>query len=196
MNNAHTFQRISAYVIDVFLISFIAALLLVFIPKSNAYKEAQKKEESLISDYTNKKINESEYIDQMYECRYIMDKEDIPHTLISIVLSLGYYVAFAYYNKGQTIGKKALHIRIVSNDGSDASYLKLLGRTLIHNGVLESILIVIFLLFIKSNQYSYTVGTVGIIQMLIMMSSVILISCRKDKRGLHDLIFNTRVIEN
>ena len=195
MKEAHTLQRISAYIIDILIITFISLLLTSWIPKSEKYKTAQKEETNIMSQYTNKEINESEYIDKFYENRYIMEKENITETLISIVLMLGYFVAFQYYNKGQTVGKKLMHIKVVNNKGKEASYMQLFGRSLIIHGCFTSLLSVILLLFIKSNQYSYTVGIVQIIQSIITIATIIMVICRKDKRGLHDLICQTKVIE-
>lgn len=195
MKEAHTFQRIVAYLIDTFIVALVLVLLTAWIPKSTQYKDAVKQEETLMNDYINKNINESEYIDKMYEAKYIEDKESICESLISVVLSLGYFVGITYYCKGQTLGKKAMHIKIVNEEGKEASYIQLFGRSLIHNGCLTSTISIIFLLFIKSNQYSYTVGVLGVMQSLIMISSTIMIICRKDKRGLHDLICRTKVIE-
>ena len=195
MNEAHTFQRIIAYIVDIFIISIICFALTAGIPESKKYKDAQKESDALIDNYMDKKINESEYIDKLYETKYIMGKETIANSLIAIVISFAYFAGFAYYNKGQTFGKKLLHIKVVSKDGKEANYLQMMYRAMIHNGCLFSIISVIFLLFIKSNQYLYTVGIVEFIQSFIMICSIIMIICRQDKRGLHDFICGTKVVE-
>ena len=192
---SHTFQRIVAYVIDIFIIAFIALILTIGIPESKKYKEAQKQESTLMEDYNNKKINESEYIDKLYEARYTMSKESVATSLITVVITFGYFAGLTFYNKGQTLGKKLLHIKVVSEDSSEARYSQLIGRVLIHNGCLTSILSIIIIFFIKSNQYIYTIGILELIQSIIMITSFIMIICRKDKRGLHDIICKTKVIE-
>lgn len=193
---AHTFQRIVAYIIDIFIIAIIAIILTIGIPESKKYKEAQKQESTLMDDYTNKKINEAEYIDKLYEARYTMSKESIATSLITVVITFGYFAGLTYYNKGQTLGKKLLHIKVVSEDSKEASYAQLIGRVLIHNGCLTSILSLIIIFFIKSNQYLYTIGILEFIQSIIMITSFIMIICRNDKRGLHDLICKTKVVES
>lgn len=195
MSEAHTFQRISAYVIDILIISLISLILTAWIPKSKAYEDAIKEESNIINQYTNNEISNREYIDKMYENRYIVDKESIMDTLISVVLMLGYFNAFQYYNKGQTIGKKIMHIKVVNKKGKEASYLQLLGRSLIIHGCFTSLLSVIILLFINSNQYAYTVGIIQMLQTIITIVAIIMVICRKDKKGIHDLICQTKVIE-
>ncbi len=195
MSNSHTFQRISAYFIDVFLITLISVILTIGIPNSKKYDNALKENDSLISDYVDNKITESEYIDRIYKTKYTMEKESITTSLISVVVTFAYFAGFAYYSKGQTLGKKLLRIKVVSKDGNEASYLKMMFRALIHNGCLTSILSIILILFIKSNQYMYTIGVLEMLQSVIMISSIIMIICRKDKKGLHDLVCGTTVVE-
>ena len=88
MNNAHTLQRIGAYIIDILLIAFLSVLLTMWIPKSEKYKAAVEEESNLLSDYSDKKINESEYIDRMYEARYTIEKENIVETIVSLVITI------------------------------------------------------------------------------------------------------------
>ena len=195
MNEAHTFQRIVAYIIDIILLSLISSIITLGIPTSQKYKDALKESNALIDKYTSKEINESEYIDKLYETKYIMGKETLNITIISIVITFGYFAGFAYYNKGQTLGKKLLHTKVVSKNGDEASYLQMMSRAMILNGCLTQLLIVILLLFIKSNQYLYTIGVLELLQSTIMLASIIMIIYRKDKRGLHDYICGTKVIE-
>ena len=195
MIEAHTFQRIGAYIIDILIVAFISVLLTMWIPKSEKYQKAVEEESTLISDYSDKKINESEYIDKMYEARYTIEKENLVESIVSLVLTFGYFATFAYYNNGQTLGKKLLKIKVVTNDGKEPSHFQFMGRSLIINGCLASLLSIILILIIKSNQYSYTIGIVSIVQSVIMFASLISVISRKDRRGIHDLISNTKVVE-
>lgn len=195
MNEAHTFQRIVAFVVDVLLISLITSLLTFSIPQSEKYKKAAEEESTLLNEITSGKAESSEAIDKLYETRYVMEKETIPQTCISIVLTLGYFATFAFYNKGQTLGKKITHIKVVNNEGNEASHIQMFYRTAIIHGVIASIINNVLLLFIKSNQYSYTVGVVNIISSAIIMVSIFFVIFRKDKKGLHDIVCKTKVIE-
>ena len=195
MNEAHTFQRIAAYIIDIILISFLCTIVTIGLPQSEKAENAQKESNELIEKYTNKEINESEYIDKLYETKYTILKETILSSVISLVVTFGYFAAFAYYNKGQTLGKKLMHIKVVSKEEKEVSYLQMITRTMIFNGCLASLLSIILILFIKSNQYIYTIGALEFIQSALIMASAIMVICRKDKKGLHDLICGTKVVE-
>ena len=192
---AHTFQRIISYVIDIIIVILVSTLLTTFIPKSNAYNKAIEKEKSIFEEYKDGNKTSSEYIDEMYEIRYIIDKETISVSLITLVVTFAYFSAFAYYMSGQTIGKKLMHIKVISSNGEDASYLQMTLRCLIFNGCLTSLICIIMLLFIRSNQYVYTVGLVEILQSIIEITSIIMVIARKDKKGIHDMIAKTKVIE-
>lgn len=196
MNEAHTFQRIIAYVVDVIIVAIICTLLTIGIPNSKKYDNALEENNSLMQKYFDKEIDEGEYLDRLYETKYIMGKESMTTSLIAVVITFGYFAGFAYYSKGQTLGKKLLHIKVVSKDGKEASYLQMMARAMIHNGCLASIISLIFLLFIKSNQYMNTVGIVEFIQSFVMIGSAIMIIFRKDKRGIHDFICGTKVVES
>lgn len=193
MKEASTFQRITAHIIDAIILTIIVSIITFGFPRSQKYKDAEKNLNSLIEDTV---INDNEEsIDKYIENRFILDKESIPFDLISIVVSLGYFGIFAYYNSGQTIGKKLVHIKVVSDDNSEANNSQLFGRALIFDGTFLSLLSVSIISFIKINQYFYTIGIMSYIQTLIVLISFFMIAYRKDKRGLHDLICKTKVIE-
>lgn len=192
---AHTLQRIGAYIID-YLIVFLFLLLLTFwIPTSKEYENAYKKENEFIEKITDLKKFNKDTVDEYIEIKYTLGKENITYSLISNIILLGYFATFAYYNNGQTIGKKIMKIKVVSNDDEEVSHISFLGRTLIIHSVLTSIISIIFLLFIKKEMYISTVGMLSLIQSIIFLLSIFLIILRKDKRGVHDFLFKTKVIQ-
>lgn len=195
MNNAHTFQRLASYIIDVIIISIICSILTAGIPRSAKYNEASKNVSSIFGEYLDNEIGSEEAIDKLYENKYIVDKESIPQDLIFIVVTLGYFVAFAYYNKGQTVGKKLTRIKVVTIEDKDVSYTQMLVRGLLFSGCIFSIASVITILFIKSSQYFSTIGLIGYAHAIFVICSFIMIAYRKDKRGIHDLICGTKVVE-
>ena len=97
MREAHTFQRITAYIIDIILISLITGLLTIGLPVSQKYKEAEKESSALMDEYVNKKIEAEEYIDKLYETKYVIGKEGIVTSLVSIVVTLGYFAGLTFY---------------------------------------------------------------------------------------------------
>ena len=187
--------RVAAYIIDVIIVSVIVSLLTFGIQKSRQYTETKNDMGRILSEYFDSKISMNEAADAAFENQYILDKEDVPNNLIELVITVGYFVLFAYYNKGQTFGKKLVHIRVISNDGEDANYSQLFGRALIINGCLSSIISLAIIGFIKPNQYVHTIGLIGLLQSIMIICTIIMVAKRKDGRGLHDIISKTRVIE-
>ena len=192
---AHTFSRIVAFFIDIILLSLLLSLLTFWIPTSKSYKEALENENNIMEKYRDNKINSSEFLNQYFENYYVKDKENIITSVISIVLSLGYFGTFAFYNNGQTLGKKLMKIKVSTYDSKNPSHLSLIIRTLIINSIFTSILSCILILFIAKNQYIYTIGLLQVIQSFIMLISLLMVAFSKEKRGLHDLLAKTKVIQ-
>ena len=192
---AHTLQRVGAVIIDIFLLSFMLLLLTFWIPNSEKYEEAAKKENEILDNLLSDDTDTGKIINNYMENRYIIEKESIMSSAISMVLTLGYFATFAFYNNGQTIGKRIMKIKVVNKDGSEVNHRTLFFRTILIQGVFASLLSIMFLLFIKPDQYLYTVWVVNAIQSLITITTALMILCRDDKRGLHDLIFKTKVIQ-
>lgn len=192
---AHSFTRITSFIIDTVIISIALGLLTFWVPQSNSYKKALEAENNLINDYAENKIDFNTYLDKYVENQYTIDKESILSTLVFCVLSIGYFGTFAYYNNGQTLGKKLLKIKVTSNNGKEIKHTTYLLRALILSGVLFSLISCVLLLFIKSNQYLYTVFLISMISSLITIVSALMVGFRKDKRTIHDLICNTKVVE-
>ena len=195
MNNAFTYQRVAAYLVDIILIGILVTLLTFWIPESEKYKAAMKEKDEISDLYVNKEIDTNEYIDSMYAARYVIEKEIVVKSIITIVVTFAYFATFAYYNNGQTLGKKLLHIKVVNNDGKEVSHLQLALRTLIINEVFFSTVSVIMLFFIKSDQFFYTIGLVELVQSLVVIVALIMVMVRKDKKGLHDMLCQTKVVQ-
>lgn len=195
MKDAHTAYRVAAYIVDVIIISIITSILVMGFPRNSKYENADKENQEILNKVFKGEMEEDEALDSFYSNKYTMEKETFPESIISVTVIVGYFVIFAFFNKGQTLGKKLLHIRVVSNSEEDASYIQLFGRALIINDCFLSLFSIAVISFIKPNQYLYTIGMVTFIHAAILICSVMMAFCRKDKRALHDLIFRTRVVE-
>jgi len=194
MKEAHTAQRIAAYIIDIIMVSIITLILACGIPRSDKYKKAVEDNDTLVDKILNNE-NDEDYINKFYENEYFIEKETFSENLIEISITIGYFVIFAFLNKGQTVGKKLVKIRVVSKDETDASYIQLFGRSLIINDCFYAIVSLIIINLIKPNQFLYTIGVLGFVHSLVLICTILMAICRKDKRGLHDIIVKTKVVE-
>ena len=121
-------------------------------------------------------------------------KENMIVTVINLLITVAYFATYAYYKNGQTIGKKLMHIKVESLDGKNPSHGTFIFRALFIYGVIASIISLIILQLIQADMYSYTVLVVETIQSILVFISALMITFRKDTRGLHDLIFKTKVV--
>lgn len=159
----------------------------------------------IISKYDDNKISKGEYkeiiedinnqFDKVAEYYiYLLNKKGIPNSIITLVCTLLYFGIFQYFLKGQTIGKKLLKLKVVSASQKKINILNYILRSLVVNDVLLNGIGIIFL--ILSSQKIYTQAN-SILSILISISEAIiiyLVLTRADRRGLHDLLCNTKVI--
>ena len=191
---AYFLQRLVSYLIDFFIIIFIVTGITFFIPTSDAYKEAYEEANEISDLYFNGEISNSEYLSRYGDVSYTMAKETIVVTIIHLVVTVAYFGTYAYYMNGQTIGKKIMKIRVVNKDNSNVGHSILIFRTAIIYGVIESIISLIILQFISSNMYLYAITPLEFLQYIFVLISLFMIMFRKDGRGLHDILFKTKVI--
>ena len=108
---AHSFTRMISFLIDTIIVSLLLGLLTFWVPESKAYTEAMESQNDLLIEYSENKIDFNTFVDKNIQNQYIVDKESILSTLVFCVISIGYFGTFAYYNNGQTLGKKLLKIK-------------------------------------------------------------------------------------
>ena len=114
-------------------------------------------------------------------------------SIVTILFEITYFVVFQLYNKGQTLGKKIMKIRVVSNDG-ELFMNQMIYRSLLSNLILMHLLTFILMLFCPKNIFFVLSFSIEIIQYLIMFVSVIMISSKKSGCAIHDKLAHTKVI--
>ena len=98
------------------------------------------------------------------------------------------------YNNGQTVGKKLMKIKVKSITDESLSINTMLFRALIIYGIAANIINLILILLLKKELYLSISNTISIIQSLIVIISVFMILFSKQKRGIHDIITKTEVV--
>lgn len=191
---AYFLQRIVSYIIDIFIVTFIVSAITFFIPISEEYDKAYETAKNTISDYTAGKIDSDKYFEDYSIASYTMAKETSIHTVISLLVTTAYFGTYAYYKKGQTLGKKLMKIKITTLSGEDVSHNTMILRTLLIYGVITSAVSLILIQFLDSSQYFRIGNMVQGVQSLFVLVSMFMVMFRKDGKGLHDLICKTHVI--
>ena len=116
-------------------------------------------------------------------------------SLITIALNILYFVVYQLYNKGQTIGKKLMKIKIISTDG-ELFMNQMIFRAFIANFILVDLISFLFMLTKSKELYFYGTGIFQFIQYIIVIVSVFMIMFRKDGCSIHDKLVHTKVIRS
>lgn len=185
------FRRLGAFVIDYFIVAFILSLITMgFKTDNNLINEAN----GLVDSYINEEITIEEYNDSVIDINYKLQKSNVLVNGISCVLYIGYFVVFAFLNKGQTFGKKLLKFRIVSKNEDRAKIGRIFIRSLFIYGILSSLYSAVFVNFLSVKAFNIGSVIVSYIEILFIIVSFTMVLYRKDKRGMHDMIAGTVVI--
>ena len=86
------------------------------------------------------------------------------------LFSLLYYVLLPVIWTGYTVGKRALGIRIINEDGTDVSLIQMIIRD-----------------FLTPILYGITLGILAVV-------SAVMVGMRKDKKAIHDIFAKTTVV--
>lgn len=191
---ASFFKRMGAFVIDYFIVLVIASLITMGF-NTNKNNDLNSQMNQLISDYQNEKITIDEYKDETYKLNYELQKENITVNIVTITLYIGYFVVFATLNKGQTLGKKLLKIRVVNKNNDKPSIWNMLVRSLFIYNIISILFSTVAVKFLNINTFTYIYTTLGYIECFVIIISFFMVIYKKDGRGLHDMIAGTNVIE-
>ena len=181
-------KRIKAYLID---LCFLFIAFFVFSLLFNS-TDLNDKINTLNSDYILGNINFNDYITNTGEIYRENDKDNIIINVLNIFYIYFYFIIFPYYHNGQTIGKKILNIKVKSMGNQKVSLKQLFLRSLIITGLFYLIFTLVAL--ILPFNYFVLISIFGFIQIILIIICMLMAFFRKDKRGLHDLISETRVL--
>ena len=186
-------DRFGAYIIDTIVLSILVSLI-CFNIKSND-SEIEKRLTDLSKQYTTGEITTKEFYAGYNDILYENQKNNMVSTGVSLILTVGYFIVFQFMNKGQTLGKKLLHLRVVDKDTEKPpTIIKFLIRSLIVLGILSTTINLLVISIFSKKTYIPCYYTVSIIEIIFIIVSIALIIF-KDGRGLHDKMANTKVIK-
>jgi len=188
------FERLGAYLIDSLVVSFIFSIICLGF--GNYTSDTEKMMKELDEKFVKEEITIEEYTDEYSKAIYDYQKETVLQSGISVALTIAYFVVFQYMNKGQTIGKKLLKIKVVDKDTKEPiSILKGLLRSFIFLSILSGTLNILFLYILNRNSYYLSYGSLMLAEGIFILTSIIFVLYKKDGRGLHDIIANTIVVK-
>lgn len=187
------FKRIAAYIIDIIIVSLIVSAICMALPNNN--KENEKKLEELSTKLMSKEIEVDKYLSEYKDLIYENNKNSILEQGINLAITVAYFVVFQYMNKGQTLGKKLLKIKVVDNNtNKEISILRGLLRSTLLLNLISSTLSIVLIKIVSKNIYMNIYPTVNELETVFIFITAIFVLYRKDGRGLHDMMANSIVI--
>ena len=186
-------KRILAYLIDLFIISFIVALLFrlpMFEKDYDKFDELSNQEMELIFSGNIDNLDE----DGIYELEYQLNRASLPMLIIRVGVLLLYFGVFQYIWNGQTLGKRLMNIKIAPNTGKVLNPGLFIIRSVLVSNMIPSILNILALIFFGRELWIISYNFIGNFQFVIMGILYGFVIFREDERGLHDILCNTKVI--
>lgn len=193
LNRASFVKRLCAYVIDYLLVVLVISVISMPFTDTKKTEKLEKESTEIIEKYQKGEITPDEYLQRYSSVYYNLSRNTGIVTFITIIVYILYYVVFQLYNKGQTIGKKLMKIKVISIDG-ELSMNQMIFRSLIVNMLLLNIINFALITFAPKDIYTGVSATLSMIQYLIMFISIIL-ATTKEGRTIHDRIAYTRVVK-
>lgn len=210
----NTKKRLGAFILDMFLVLILAVSLsnLDYLnPYKGMYEDALTKYEEAMGDYgevlltTTHKNSLKDTLEFLHEkiipTMMEVSKYNVFNSLWYLIIFFLYNVLFAYYNDGQTLGKKIFKIKVVNMGEDKVSFQRLTLRSLFNGssiffGVNIIVILRILISFI-TNEYAFMILIYLIEAISIIYEVCMLVTLFKNKgaRLTNDILAKTEVIE-
>lgn len=187
-------KRIIAFVFDIVIVSLVVSLinLLPLDPYKDKYKDAYEKYNEVVQKSTEDEKND--YKDEIIELNYEVYKYRTYSSMFSATALILYFGVLPLVMNGQTLGKKMMKLRVVSNNEKKLNFWKYLIRIVILNNIWLSLINVGAVYVVSGVKFYYVTYVISMLSSLIYMLNLIMVMFRKDNRGLHDMVAGTKVI--
>lgn len=188
-------KRIIAFVIDIVIVSLVVSLinLLPLDPYKDKYKDTYEKYNEVVQKSTEDEKND--YKDEIIELNYEVYKYRTYSSMFSATALILYFGVLPLVMNGQTLGKKIMKLRVVSNNEKKLNFWKYLIRIVILNNIWLSLINIGAVYVVSGVKFYYVTYVISMLSSLIYMLNLIMVMFRKDNRGLHDMVAGTKVIE-
>lgn len=194
-------KRISAYLIDILFVFIVIGLISeikIINPNYDKYIETYENYSEILNSYTNDEITEKEFNELYNENYYLVSKYSVSYNIIIILVIVLYFAVFQKYNNGQTLGKKFMKIRITSSTNEKVGLFSYIVRILpmyyiYIGGVIPLIINSILVYCLNENIFINITTIISYLFLLVSIISFVFICVRKDERGIHDILANTKV---
>lgn len=190
-------RRFISYIIDIVFVSLLAGLLLqirFLNPNYDNYYEINAKLMEIYEDAAKTKdfdiLNSEEFTNLNYELK----KGSLISSIIELIVFLGYFVGFQIWNKGQTLGKKLVRLKLVDKTDKEAKWYQALIRTMVLYNLYAGIISMVLINLLNKNIFIQIDGYLSYITSFIFYASALMILLRSDGRGIPDFLAGTKII--
>ena len=202
-------KRISAYILDSLILLMLVSFLITPIQLNDKkvfteFKEHSKEILDVTADYikvvSSNDVKKSLELEKkvkslgdnskklQYKHRYSL--YFLSQKILTVLLTIVYFVIFPLFNNGQTLFKKIFKIKVEY----DTILKYLLREEMARNFVLTS-LILYFIASFNYSLFSLYLGYITPITLSFMIINFIVFLVNKDNKALHDIIAGTNVVE-
>ena len=186
-------QRFFAFIIDMLIVSFIVSLVTTPFVDTKKISKLEEKSIEVVQKFQNREVDTKIYLEEYANIYYKLARNSGIVSLITILFNVLYFIVYQIYAKGQTLGKKMLKIKVVSNDG-ELFMNQMIFRAFIANFILFDIINFGIMLFSPKSIYLYLTVFVETIQWIIVIVSIIMVMNREDGCAVHDRLAHTMVV--
>ena len=188
-------HRLGAFIIDIFLVSCIASLISYPFLDSKSVNSLNDSAAELIDSYTKGNIDIETYTDEVKSVTYELAKKQGAVSLITITLTILYFVVYQYKKQGQTIGKQLMKIKVVGSEDQKLTTNNYVIRALIINSILVDLISFTFVVFGDVDAYFYSTAICGFIKYGLLLTCAFMVMWSKSGMGLHDRLAHTMVVK-
>lgn len=194
MKKATFIQRLCAYLLDTFIVLLLSSIVSIGF-SNQKIENLQEDLEETIEQYLEGQITMEEYTNTTNDISYEIQKSSTTVSIATLIISIGYYIIFQFLNKGRTIGKKIMKLRIVNQEDKEPNIIQIIIRTIITNEILSNLIIITTILLLSKKVYTDIYYIIVSVTYIFIIVSALMILYRNDKLGLHDMISKTKVMK-
>jgi uncharacterized RDD family membrane protein YckC len=161
----------------------------------NPHYDEYMKEYEGYTETLKEVIKDENGTEMLENMSYSLAKKSININIISLVVSIVYFVGFQFINKGQTLGKKILKIRMIDNEEGKLKFYQVLLNSAVINNLITSGLTILFVAYMSKVAYLKYSQVLQLVEIGLLLGSLAFMIMRNDGRGLHDLLAKTNVVK-
>ena len=189
------YKRFVAYFIDIIVVTLLSGLITVIFTDTTKYDATNKEVLEVTRQMLEDKENAEKYTERLVELNYDLTVNSVNVTIITIGVTLVYFVIMSYFCHGITLGKYIMKIKIVGNNDKELNIFNYFLRSLIINNVLSNLASIIMVYSLSKSDFIKYGDKISNIFTILLITTLILMMYREDGRGLHDLIGSTKVVD-